>query len=156
MIAEYEAEGRDPLLEAPRLYALTQSHKHLPEMVKFTGIAKAPGFAPIVCDFCSGMQVSVVLDAAARKVPVAMIKEIYADTYRGPLIRYEETQDQGGYMSALSMSGRDDMIVSVYGNEERLLLVSSFDNLGKGASGAAIQNMNIALGLDEALGLITV
>lgn len=155
MIAEYEAPKRDPLLSAPRLYALTQSHKHLPETVKYTGMAKAPGFLPIVCDFYSGMQVSVVLDEVSRKLPPKTIKEIYADTYSGGLIKYCECQDQGGYMSALSISGRDDMIVSVYGNEERLLLVSSFDNLGKGASGAAIQNMNIALGLKEDLGLIT-
>ncbi len=155
MIAEYEATKRDPLLSAPRLYALTQSHKHLPETVKYTGMAKAPGFLPIVCDFYSGMQVSVVLDEVSRKLPPKTIKEIYADTYSGGLIKYCECQDQGGYMSALSMSGRDDMIVSVYGYEERLLLVSSFDNLGKGASGAAIQNMNIALGLKEDLGLIT-
>ena len=155
MIAEYEAPERDPLLSAPRLYALTQAHKHLPETVKYTGISNAPGFLPIVCDFYSGMQVSVVLDEVSRKLPPKMIKEIYADTYSGGLIKYCECQDQGGYMSALSMSGRDDMIVSVYGNEERLLLVSSFDNLGKGASGAAIQNMNIALGLKEDLGLIT-
>lgn len=155
MIAEYEAPERDPLLSAPRLYALTQAHKHLPETVKYTGISKAPGFLPIVCDFYSGMQVSVVLDESSRKLPPKTIKEIYADTYSGGLIKYCESQDQGGYMSALSMSGRDDMIVSVYGNGERLLLVSSFDNLGKGASGAAIQNMNIALGLKEDLGLIT-
>ncbi|MBO4360731.1 MAG: N-acetyl-gamma-glutamyl-phosphate reductase [Eubacteriaceae bacterium] len=155
MIAEYEAPDRDPLLSAPRLYSLGQAHKHLPEMVKYTGLKKAPGFEPIVCDFYSGMQVSVVLEAQSRKVSPATIKEIYADTYKAGLIKYTDSQDQGGYMSALSMSGRDDMRVSVYGNEERLLLVSSFDNLGKGASGAAIQNMNIALGLEEDLGLIT-
>ena len=155
MIAEYESPGRDPLLSAPRLYALTQQHKHLPETVKYTGITNAPGFLPIVCDFYSGMQVSVVLDGNARKADPDTIREIYADTYGGGLIRYCDAQDQGGYMSALSMSGRDDMLISVYGNEERLLLVSSFDNLGKGASGAAIQNMNIALGLKEDLGLIT-
>ena len=155
MIAQYESSDRDELLSSPRQYALTQSHKHLAEMAKFTGISKAPAFCPVVGDFYSGMQVTVPLSAEMLNGSLKTVQELYGDIYSGGLVRYVETQDDGGYLAASLMSGRDDMLISVYGNEERMLLVASYDNLGKGASGAAIQNMNIALGLSEDLGLIT-
>ena len=82
------------------------------------------------------------------------IKQVFASVYNGKVVKYKDYADESGFLSANSMRGRDDMEISVFGNQDRILLVSRFDNLGKGASGAAIQNMNIILGTDEGLGLI--
>ena len=153
MIAEYESADRSPLLKGPRQYALTQSHKHLKEMVKLCGLEAAPVFCPIVGDFYSGMEVTVPLFAKDMKGSMEDIKKLYSDYYQGGLIRYTEETDPDGMLSAAAFAGRDDMTVSVTGNEDRILLVSRFDNLGKGASGAAIQNMNLLLGLNQATGL---
>ncbi len=153
MIADYEAEGRSPLLDAPRQYGLSQAHKHLPEMAAMCGLAHAPAFMPIVADYYSGMEVTVPLFASQLKGDIEDVKAAYRSLYAGPVVRYEEA-DEGGFLSAGALSGRDDMAVSVYGNAERVLLVARFDNLGKGASGAAIQNMNILLGADETEGLV--
>ena len=154
MIAEYEAEELDPLLGAPRQYALGQSHKHLPEMSRVAGLSVAPIFCPIVGDFYSGMEVTVTLFAKDVKGSAEDIKAVYAKWYETGLVRYVPDGAEGGFLSAAAFEGRDDMEVSVYGNGERILLTARFDNLGKGASGAAIQNMNILLGLDEAMGLV--
>ena len=154
MIAEYESADRSPLLKGPRQYGLTQSHQHLPEMVKLCGLETAPVFCPIVGDFYSGMEVTVSLFKKDCKGSVADIQEAYKALYTGGLVRFTSEADPDGLLSAAALSGRDDMTVSVYGNDDRILLVSRFDNLGKGASGAAIQNMNIALGLPESTGLI--
>ena len=153
MIAEYEDPNRDPLLKGPRQYALTQQHKHLKEMVKVCGLESAPAFCPIVGDFYSGMEVTVPLFASDLKGTMEDIRNLYRSYYASGLVRYDDAPDADGMLSAFSHSGRDDMQVSVHGNEERILLVARFDNLGKGASGAAIQNMNIMLGIDEATGL---
>ena len=153
MIAEYEDPGRDPLLDAPRQYGLSQQHKHLKEMVCVCGLSNAPIFSPIVADFYSGMEVSVPLFAKDVKGSLTDIREAYKAYYPGPLVHFDDAADEGGFLSAAAMSGRDDMQITVCGNEERILLTSRFDNLGKGASGAAIQNMNILLGLDETTGL---
>ena len=153
MIAQYEDPNRDPLLDAPRQYAMGQSHKHLPEMVALCGLETAPIFCPIVADFYSGMEVTVTLFADQIKGTAADIKQLYKDYYTGGLIHFDEAADPDGLLSALAYEGRDDMGVSVFGNEDRILLTARFDNLGKGASGAAIQNMNILLGLDQATGL---
>ena len=153
MIAEYEAADRNPLLKGPRQYALTQSHKHLKEMVKLCGLEAAPVFCPIVGDFYSGMEVTVPVFAKDLKGTAEDIKKLYTQYYQKGLIHYTEETDPDGMLSAAAFSGRDDMAVSVVGNEDRILLVSRFDNLGKGASGAAIQNMNLLLGLNQATGL---
>ena len=153
MIAEYEDPNRSPLLKGPRQYALPQSHKHLKEMVKLSGLNCPPVFCPIVADFYSGMEVTVPLFAKDLRGSLEDIKQLYAAYYTDGLIRFAEQPDPDGMLSAAALSGRDDMTVSVYGNEDRILLVSRFDNLGKGASGAAIQNMNILLGLDMSTGL---
>ena len=156
MIAEYEGGGKSSLLEAPRMYGITQQHKHLKEMVKIAGIEKAPAFCPIVSDFYSGMEVVVTIfkgDLNSGADPVKEIKEIYRNYYTGGIVKYKDDADESGFMSAAGLSGKDSMEISVAGNEDRILLVSRFDNLGKGASGAAIQNMNIILGLDETEGL---
>ncbi len=160
MIADYEAESRIQLaeegaldlLDSPKQYGLTQKHKHLPEMQKVCGLSTAPVFCPIVSDFYSGMTVTVPVFAKDLKGSIKDVEELYKSYYTGKLVRYEPCPEGGVFGNALA--GRDDMIVTVSGNEERILLISCFDNLGKGASGAAIQNMNILLGLPEETGLI--
>ena len=153
MIAQYRDAARDSLLDAPRQYGLTQNHKHLKEMKALCAMESAPVFCPIVADFYSGMEVTVPLFASQIKGSAEDIKQLYRSYYTQGLIRYDEAADPDGLLSALSYSGRDDMGVSVFGNDDRILLVARFDNLGKGASGAAIQNMNILLGLPEHTGL---
>ena len=153
MIAQYEDPNRSVLYNAPRQYALGQTHKHLPEMVKLCGLENAPVFCPIVADFYSGMEVTVTLFGSDLKGTIEDIRNLYASYYASGLVRYDDSADPDGLLSAVAYSGRDDMQVSVAGNCDRIILTSRFDNLGKGASGAAIQNMNIALGLDEAEGL---
>ena len=154
MIAEYEAPERNPLFQAPRQYALSQVHKHLPEMAKVCGLEYAPVFSPIVAPYYAGMEVTVPLTPAETSASPEEICEVYRSYYRSGLIRFAEAPDESGFLSAGAFAGRDTLEVSVFGNEERMLLVSRFDNLGKGASGAAIQNMNIALGLEESEGLV--
>ena len=154
MIAEYEAPDTDPLYRAPRQYGLGQTHKHLPEMSVVCGLQHAPVFCPIVAPYYAGMEVTVPLTPADTSASPEEIQKVYRDYYHSGLIRFAEAPDENGFLSAGAMAGRDSLEVSVFGNGERILLISRFDNLGKGASGAAIQNMNIALGLDEAEGLV--
>ena len=154
MIAQYEAEGRDALLDGPRQYGLGQTHKHLPEMAALCGLERAPIFCPIVADFYSGMEVTVPVFAGQLAGGAEDVKAVYRRCYAGPVVRFAEAADEGGFLSAAAFSGRDDMQVTVAGNGERLLLVARFDNLGKGASGAAIQNMNLLLGARETEGLV--
>ena len=153
MIAEYESEGRPFLLAAPRQYGLGQSHKHLPEMTKICGLAYAPVLCPVVAPYYAGMEVTVPLTAADTCASPDRIREAFRAYYTSGMISFRDNADESGFLSASSMAGKDDMEISVFGNDERILLVSRFDNLGKGASGAAIQNMNLALGLDETTGL---
>ncbi|MBQ7346618.1 MAG: N-acetyl-gamma-glutamyl-phosphate reductase [Clostridia bacterium] len=154
MIAEYEADERETLLDAPRMYGLTQTHKHLPEMGVVCGLSVAPIFCPVVAPFYSGMEVTVPLFAKDICGDVEKIRTVYRKYYTQGLVRFVENADEGGFLSAAALSGRDDMQITVCGNDERILLVARFDNLGKGASGAAIQNMNILLGADETTGLV--
>jgi len=153
MIAEYEAADRSPLLGAPRMYALGQQHKHLKEMKALAGLSQAPAFCPIVGDFYSGMEVTVPLFAHQVKGGMEAVRDVYRNCYASGLIHFTESADEAGFLSSNAMEGRDDMEISLQGNEERMLLVARFDNLGKGASGAAVQNMNIVLGVDETSGL---
>ncbi len=153
MIAEYEDMELDMLYNAPRMYGIAQKHKHLPEMVKVCGIESAPVFCPIVAPYYSGMEVTVPLHAKDINGSIDDIKNVYREYFTGGLISFKEVADEEGFMSACAYEDRDDMEISVCGNDERILLVSRFDNLGKGASGAAIQNMNILLGVDEKTGL---
>ena len=150
MIEQYQATD-DALLRAPRAYGLTQKHKHIPEMMKVCGLNVQPTFCPIVAPYYSGMEVIVSLITDRQDD----IKDTYASYYDGKVIRYKEGADEEGFMSAIRMSGRDDMEITVQGNGSNVLLISRFDNLGKGASGAAIQNMNISMGVEETRGLIT-
>ncbi len=154
MIAEYEEEP-DELLEAPRQYGLTQNHKHLKEMIKISGLQNAPAFCPIVSDFYSGMEVTVPVFKSDLKngFDIAKIKEIYKNKYNGPLVKFEDNLNEEGFISAGFLSGKDSMIVSVFGNEDRIILTARYDNLGKGASGAAVECLNIVLGNDDTKGL---
>ncbi len=153
MIADYESETRDPLLSAPRQYALTQNHKHLKEMSVISSLNNLPIFSPIVADFYCGMEVTVPLFAKQINGNVEDIKSVYSGIYNGPIVKYTDNPSENGLMSASKFDHDDGMEISVLGNDERVLLVSRFDNLGKGASGAAIQNMNVVLGCDETTGL---
>lgn len=146
MIAEYEAEGRNMLLDSPRQYGLTQQHKHLKEMVKKTGLENAPVFCPIVADFYSGMEVTVPLFKQQLKGTVQDIRQLYAAQYNGCIVKYVENSDEEGFLASNAFSGKDSMQISIHGNEDRILLIARYDNLGKGASGAALECMNIAMG----------
>ena len=145
---------RAGLLDAPRQYGLAQQHKHLHEMAAVSGLNAPPCFCPIVADFYSGMEVSVPLFASQIKGTPAQIREIYREVYAGLVVRYVESPDEGGFLSAAALSGNDGMEISVSGNDARILLTARYDNLGKGASGAAIQNLNLLLGADETAGLV--
>ena len=153
-IAEYEAEDRPANYDTPRLYALTLAHKHLPEMQAVCGLTRTPVFNPYVCDYYCGMTVNVPLfvDMLAQKVSVADVKELLRAHYAGAHF-VTVGEEPSGYVSANTMNGTNNMQLLVNGNERQILLTARFDNLGKGASGAAIQNMNLALGLDECLSL---
>ena len=154
MIAEYEEEP-DELLGAPRQYGLTQNHKHLKEMVKISGLENAPVFCPVVGDFYSGMEVTVPIFKNDLKngFNIEKIKEIYKNKYTGPLVTYVDDLNENGFISASLLSGKDSMVVSVFGNEDRIILTARYDNLGKGASGAAVECLNIVLGNDLTQGL---
>ena len=156
MIAGYEDDGRDALLDAPRQYGLTQTHKHLKEMQAITGLSAAPIFCPIVADFYSGMAVTVPLFAAdlLGGATVEDVRRMYAEKYVGPLVRYAAEDSENGFYSAAAKSGTDGMTVSVAGNDERILLLARYDNLGKGASGAAVECLNLVLGVDPTTGLV--
>lgn len=151
MIADYETAGTQ-LHIGGRQYALAQMHKHLPEMAAISGLDFAPCFSPIVVPHLSGMEVTVQLFGKSVEAIADCYRQYYAE---GGLVRFVEdpAEVEGGFLSSAALSGRDSMEVSVYGNGDRVILVSRFDNLGKGASGAAIQNMNIVLGCDEDKGL---
>lgn len=153
MIADYEAAERDELLDAPRQYGIAQSHKHLPEMVKICGIENEPAFVPVVGDFYSGMEVTIPIFASQLKGSIRDIKNVYKEKYQGPIVKYVEDFAENGFVSANKLSQNDGMEISVSGNEERILLIARYDNLGKGASGAAIQCMNLVLGTEETTGL---
>ena len=155
MIAEYETDELDPLYTAPRQYGLAQQHKHLREMCAIPGLTHAPVFAPIVANFYSGMETSVAL-FASQLCPGKTAEDIraaYAAKYTGPVVRYQDPSCADGFLSAAAMSGKDSMVVSVSGNEERILLTSVFDNLGKGASGAALECLNLVMGKEKGFGL---
>lgn len=158
-IAVYEDENRPEELSSGREYALTQQHKHLKEMQKITGLARAPLFSPIIDDYYSGMVVSVPLYAdmlSSIQTPESLLS-YYREYYNNkPFIRVSTTDDEvaaSGFLAGNALSGWDGMKIYVTGNPERIVLSSQFDNLGKGASGAAIQCMNLVLGCDETKGL---
>ena len=154
MIGEYESDCRDALMDAPRMYGLSQQHKHLPEITVLNGLECAPIFCPIVSGYYCGMETIIPLFGSDIHGTMEDIRNAYREFYTGPLVYYKEDADENGFASANTMSGRDDMELSLYGNSERLLLVARFDNLGKGASGSAIQNLNLMMGAPETTELV--
>lgn len=150
-IAEYEAAGRPIGHSSPRQYALTLAHKHLPEMKAVTGIDNIPLFNPMICDFYSGMAVSVPLFSSmlTKKYTSADIREELSEFYAGEKLISVSGPTEDGFIAANSLSGTNLLKIYVCGNDEQITLISVLDNLGKGASGAAVQNMNLALGLNE-------
>lgn len=153
MIAEYESETREKLLDAPRQYGITQQHKHLKEMKGITGLNNPPVFCPIVSNFYSGMTVTVPLFAQQVKASLSQIRQLYKDKYHGEIVQYKDAIDENGFVSALTLGGKDGMYITATGNDERMVLIATYDNLGKGASGAGIQCMNMVLGVDKTTGL---
>ena len=159
MIAAYEAEEREDALLAPREYALSQAHKHLKEMKKIPGLKREPLFSPIVADYYSGMVVSVPVYTELMnkgRTPQEVWKylaDFYADSRFVRVMPFGAEEASANMLAGNAMSGRDSLRIYVTGNEDRVLLSSQFDNLGKGASGAAIQCLNIALGCEESKGL---
>ena len=124
-------------------------------MKAITGINNAPAFIPVVGSFYSGMEVTIPIFASQLNdgFTVEDIKKTYKEKYNGPVVNYVESFDEGGFVSANKLNGRDSMEISVSGNDDRILLISRYDNLGKGASGAAVECMNIVLGVDKTTGL---
>lgn len=159
MIAAYEAEEREDALLAPREYALSQAHKHLKEMKKIPGLKREPLFSPIVADYYSGMVVSVPVYTELMnkgRTPQEVWKylvDFYAGSRFVRVMPFGAEEESANMLAGNAMSGRDSLRIYVTGNEDRVLLSSQFDNLGKGASGAAIQCLNIALGCEESKGL---
>lgn len=158
-IAVYEGKDRPEALDSGREYALTQQHKHLKEMQKITGLTRTPLFSPIIDDYYSGMVVSVPLYADmlnGTQMPEKLLS-YYAEYYRDEaFIRVSEPTDEiaaGGFLAGNELSGWDGLKIYVTGNEDRIVLSAQFDNLGKGASGAAVQCMNLMLGCEETKGL---
>ena len=156
MIAEYESSERAVLLDSPRQYGLSQHHKHLPEMKSVCNLSFEPCFSPIVADFYSGMTVSVPLNSRllSKKVTAENIHEILAQHYEGQKLVSMRPFGQEGFLGTNELSGKDSMEIIVTGNDDRILVASTFDNLGKGASGAAIQCFNLITGKDETKGLV--
>lgn len=158
MIAEYENAERNQALNAPRVYGLALKHKHLAEMQALTLMQNPPIFTPIVADYYSGMLVTVPVPISALQAVKSgeEIANLLQEYYQGsPLISVHPFQylPEDGMLSANAYSGKDSLEIFVYGNESQILLAARFDNLGKGASGAAVQCMNIMLGREETLGL---
>ena len=160
MIAAMESENKTKEMYSPRQYALGQKHKHIPEMQAVCGLKYKPMFNPIVDDYYNGMVVSVplVTRCLTKKYTPENIHEIMAEHYLGQ--HFVKVMELGGmetlpdgFIAANTLAGTNNMQIFVCGNEDQILLMSRFDNLGKGASGAAIQNMNIMLGINEATGL---
>ena len=155
MIAEYEDPARPDTFNAPRQYGLTQQHKHLKEMKTITDLAVSPIFCPIVAGFYSGMMVTVPLFREQLRPGASMedVRKVYRELYCGKIVQYGENITENGLMSANTLKNKDSMQITVEGNEERMLLIARYDNLGKGASGAAVECMNIVMGKDPATGL---
>ncbi|MDE7362578.1 MAG: N-acetyl-gamma-glutamyl-phosphate reductase [Oscillospiraceae bacterium] len=157
-IAVYESTDRPADFDSPRQYALTQQHKHLPEMQKICGLEYAPSFNPLICDFFSGMVVSLPLHTRllTKKYGADDIRkalaEYYADSFFVKVMPEGEPED--GFIGANNLSDTNNMEIFVNGNDERLIICSRLDNLGKGASGAAVQCLNIMMGVDEKTGLL--
>ena len=150
MIAEYEDENRDPRHESDRIYATSLTHKHLPEMRRICGLTKKPVFSPIVGDFYAGMATSVLLPGVDAKAAWEALSDHYAGQ---KLVSVDPLGGDEPVIYANTYAGKDTMRIQISGQRDQCMVTAIFDNLGKGASGAAIQNMNLLLGLEETTGL---
>ena len=158
MIAQYEAERTDPALDAPRSYGLALHHKHLPEMAAITGLTAPPTFVPVVADYYAGMETMIPLDLPALGLTAQQVADALADYYAGQkMISVHPLNEgaDGGFLAANKLAGLDRLEIFCLANPDgtQMELISLFDNLGKGSSGAAVQCMNLMLGLDETAGL---
>ena len=155
MIAEYEDSARDIEFSSPRQYALTQNHKHLKEITEICGLDMKPIFSPIVADFYSGMVVTIPLypHLLNGNPKLSDIYEMFSEHYKNKKMVNVMPMAKDGMLGSNNLSGKDRLEIEITGNDERIIIASRFDNLGKGSSGAAIQCMNIALGFDEVKGL---
>lgn len=158
MIAEYEAERTNEALNAPRPYGLALHHKHLPEMAAVTGLDTAPNFVPVVADYYAGMETMIPLDVTALGVSAPQVASALAEYYAGqPMVKVHPLCEgtDGGFLAANKLAGKDTLEIYCLANPDgtQMQLISLFDNLGKGSSGAAVQCMNLMLGLEETKGL---
>ena len=157
-IAVYESPDRHAEFDSPRQYALSQAHKHLPEMQKICGLEYAPAFNPLICDYFSGMVVSLPIHTRllAKKYSVSDVRKALSEYYADA--RFVKVMPEGepadGFIGANNLSGTNMMEIFVNGNDDRMIICSRLDNLGKGASGAAVQCLNIMMGVDESTGLV--
>lgn len=162
MIAQYQASDRDPALALPRPYAVGQTHKHLAEIMEICGLRRPPVLQPIVCDFYSGMLVGIPLirewfdniGAAGAQGGVNFLTNLYRDHYAGQNLISVLAPNREAYVNPCALTGLDNMQIFVTGNDERMIAYARFDNLGKGSSGAAVQCMNLRLGIPEETGLV--
>ena len=160
-IAQYESPDRNPELDSPRQYALTQAHKHIKEMMTISGLSELPVFTPIVDDYYNGMVVSVPLHMRTleKKLTLSELRDVYAAHYEGQrFVKVMPLCGEGvladGFIAANTLKDTNDMQIFVCGNDDRAVISARFDNLGKGASGAAVQSMNIMMGVPEETGLV--
>ena len=150
MIAEYEDAGRDTRLGSARIYGLNLRHKHLPEMAYVCGLSQPPVFVPVVGDYYKGMATTVMLPG----VDAQRVHDVLARHYEGQkLVSVAPLGGEAPAVYADTLAGRDSLRLIVCGHQKQTIVIALFDNLGKGASGSAVQNMNIMLGLDETAGL---
>ncbi len=156
MIADYQNPTRGEEYNSPRQYGLTQKHKHLPEMKAICGLSYEPCFSPIVADYYSGMTVSIPLTKRLlkKKVSAEKLRELFAEHYKGKKMVTVRPFAWEGMLGSSSMTNKDSMEITVSGNDERILVAATFDNLGKGASGAALQCFNLITGAEETAGLV--
>ena len=156
-IAQYGDPDREGELDSPRHYAVTLGHKHIPEMMAVSGLTRKPIFMPMICDFPQGMTVTVPLFAGRLRGAgsIAALRELYEGYYAGsPIVQLRPADAPTcGFIGSNNLAGKDVLQIFVNGNEEQLMLTARLDNLGKGASGAAVQNMNLMLGFEETKGL---
>ncbi len=159
-IAQYESEDKPYEYGSPRQYALSQQHKHLPEMQKFSGLTHTPMFNPIICDYHSGMVVSVPIQTRMldKKITLKQVNKMFAEHYAdAKLVEVKPmmTEEQKAFfLASNTLSGQNKLEIFTFGNDEQILLCARLDNLGKGASGAAVQCLNIMMGIDETTGLL--
>ena len=160
-IAQYEDSNRDSSLDSPRLYALTQTHKHLKEMKAISNLEYEPIFNPYICDYYQGMTVTVGLHSRLlnKKVTALDVHKMFTEHYQGcNFVKVAGFMGEGvlaeQFISANALVNTNEMQLFVYGNDDRIMVTTRFDNLGKGASGAAVQCLNIMMGIDETTSLV--